>query len=380
MKQIQASAKIVNQDQSPSKSLACRLQVFRLSSRRWVSIGRAVATDASGDLRISVSFNQADNLSAPNLRLIKAQENAVLSDGGRLSYNSQSGLLSVDFGEIVNLPRVVTPVAASARLSRTSLRVGGAPQAVVMANTTPAAVAAPQLRVLNERIATRDAKIRSLENQIAGSQREKQQLTVQLRRLPELEQQLRSERETAAGLRRDLAVIPDLRQQLEAVRAENTRLKQPSEKKVAVSMMATNLGDQIGQAQREIREQGGNLALANVRIRMKGLMGDGGTNVTLLDADDLKRPEIAGALGDLEFDFSEDGGGAAAPSDVEVPDVRRLTETAARQILHSIGLRLEAVAGPSGMGGAAAGQAALQDPSAGQRAARGSSVTVIFAS
>jgi beta-lactam-binding protein with PASTA domain len=63
---------------------------------------------------------------------------------------------------------------------------------------------------------------------------------------------------------------------------------------------------------------------------------------------------------------------------VSVPDLNRLTESAARQVLQSLGLRLDIATGLREEG-YASGQAMRQQPRATLKAPRGSQVMVVFA-
>ena len=473
MKKVLALARIVDPNGNASEGLSVRLEMFALGEGEWQSLGEGV-TDEAGDLRLEARLALADDLPAPNLRLVRTAGGAILSDGGPIRYQKSKALLTIAFGEIIDLGeaeipassilaggvRKVRPVAgisapAAAVIARTptvdseatalrsqldasNRRVGELEKSLAdtsrdsqarvatlekqiadaskagqrdaarvaeleksLADTTrdsQARVATLEKQVADAsragqrdaaRVAeleksladtTRDnqARVAALEKQVADAGRVNAQLTRDAARVAELEKNLADSARENARLAAEAKRVADLESRLAATEQANAALSAPVAKKVAMTAVATNLGEQLGTAQLRIREQPGSLALAGVKIRLKGIVEDGATTVTLPDAEDLAKPEFASGLADIELDFSSAPSPAAADT-VEVPDVRRMTESAVRQLLTARGLRLEAVKGAAGSTGVAAGQAGLQAPSAGTRAQRGAVVTVMFA-
>lgn len=420
MKRITALARIVDQQGAARRSLKVRLQVFSLSQAAWTDVAAGL-TDQAGNLRLTAQLELPDDRPAPNLRLLRAEGEAVLSDGGPIQYARDT--LTVQFGEIQDLgEQTVAPIVIGGRfrgdigriggvatpVAGAAVREGGAADvqalnlkvaaeaerardlqtrldAVTRERETLATTRLPKLEAdvaaltrEKERLSGEAARIPQLESRLDSVTREKEQLTVEARRVPELEGRIATLNQEKSRLQAEASRVREMERKLEEAKAERERLSAPTEKKVEVSAVATNLGAQINQAQRTIREQPGSLALSGVRIRFKGLVEDAGNKVTLPGMGDLEKAEAAGALADVDLDFAAETA-PSAPDMVEVPDVRRLTEGAVRQVLHSLGLRLDAVQGPAGAGGVAAGQASLQAPAAGERTGRGSAVTVVFA-
>jgi beta-lactam-binding protein with PASTA domain len=82
----------------------------------------------------------------------------------------------------------------------------------------------------------------------------------------------------------------------------------------------------------------------------------------------------------VNLNYRPDKGGDTAPTGVQVPDVRQLTEGAARRVLASVGLMLDASQGARELAPESAiGQAMLQQPKPGERVAVGARVLVVFA-
>lgn len=475
MRRIEASARILMPDRKPAIGLKASLQIFSLAGAAWQSLVEG-ATDAEGNIKLVADLALADNLPAPNLRLLRVAGEAILSDGGPIRFDQAKGLLSVTFGEIVDLgAEVVSPVAIDRRFKNISHVIGGIPGAV--AEAAPQAVLmTPQLDALNLRLSSETSRVRELEANLAVTTRTNQQLTADVRRVGDLETRLaettKANQQLTADVRRfadletrfaettkvnqqltadvrrmadlearlaefgrvnlqltadvrrlgelqtqladagklnerltrDLGRVTGLEARLAEAVQENSRLKAETarasdlerrlaqaeslnaqlsvagDKKVTIAALATNLGAQISQAQETINAQRGALSLASVRVHVKGVVEDGATKMTLLNAAELAKPDAASGLAGVDLDFQRPAAPPPPTGAVQVPDVRRLTEGAVRQILHSIGLRLEVVKGPPGSGGVAPGQASLQAPAAGGRAERGSAVTVVFAS
>ena len=389
MKRATGVAQVSNAQGQPVMGLDVRMQTFSLRTGRWNNVASG-KTDQEGRVTLSGALVEDDDDGAPQLRLVKASDNAVLSEGGRLTYDRQSEELAVEFGDLVDLGESIAPAAIDARFGRIAHVIAGQPAAVSgrrmmrpTSGTVPGAagvsIAAlrPQLATLNAQIATKDNEIQTLRANLTSQQNATTQLQAKIQRIPQLEAQLASFRDIERTLTTERGRITDLAQQLDRVREENERLRAPKEQTVSTQAVAENLGRQIRQAQVSLGS-GGGLALANVRVKLKGVVKDGAETVQLLGKDELAQGDVTGGLAEFDFEF---GRPVETPSvdDVVVPDVRSLTEGAVRQVLANVGLRLESVAGPPGQD-VAAGQASMQVPAAGTRAARGAAVTVVFAS
>ncbi|HEX6374518.1 MAG TPA: PASTA domain-containing protein [Allosphingosinicella sp.] len=409
MKRIDAVARIVKQDESPAAGLKVRLQLFGLAENAWRDIAQGAA-DAAGNVRLAGDHAQADDLPAPNLRLARASDGASLADGGLLRYAKTTQVLAVDFGQIVDLPEAVVATPTDPRRFRGAAHaVGGVPLTV---GTAFATAAQPQFTAMSARATQLEGEVGNLtrDNQqlriqatrVEELERANTQLGEQAKRVPDLERRVADTTQLNERLTRDVARVGDLEARLGQSTQENARLKveaaraaqlekdlgdakgqieklrAPTAKTATMNMVALDIGSQIGRAQEQIRAEPGSLGLSSVRVRLKGIV-EPGAKVTLPDASELAKPEVAAALSEVDMNFEATPPPPPPPDQVQVPDVRRLTESAVRQVLHSIGLRLSSVTGPPGSGGVAPGQASLQAPAAGEQAKRGATVTVVFA-
>ena len=383
MKSILGIAQINDTQGKPASGLDVRLQSFSLSSGRWSNIGNA-ATDTSGKLTIGGSLNVDDGGPAPQVRLVRASNTAVLSEGGRINYDKAKGELAIEFGTIVDLgEQTFQPAVLATRFARTQLNIGGAPAVSLTAAASSAAASAavePQVIMLNRQLLSRDQTITNLQKQLTEEKSTSERLTANIARIPQLEAAVAGKVAVENQLKDERLRIGQLEQRVANVQAENERLAAPRPKTIAVSTMAANLGTEIRSAQQKLSTTQGALQLATVSISLKGLPEEGGTKVTLPDEKDLEKANFMAGLANIDLHFRPGTEPEPATSDVLIPDLRRMTEGAVRQVLHAIGLTLEPVSGPPASGGVAAGQAAMQAPRAGEQAARGSIVTVVFAS
>lgn len=392
MQTITGIAVIKRNDGTPAEKLGVRMQVFTLASGKWSVIASAQA-DAEGKVTIMGPLALPDDGPAPQVRLVRATGTAILSEGGRISYDAASGALSIEFGEIVDFGQeTVTTVPIDTQFAGLRHVIGGGPAAIrfgargagglaaatAASGAAAAAESEPQVAILSRRVFERESTINALQLDLANEKKVTERLEANVARIPELERMVAEKATVESALQAERGKIVQLESRIGQLIGENERLAAPKPKTIAMSAMAANIGAEIKAAQDTMNAQAGGLALASVRINLKGLVEDGATKVTFPDAKDL-RPEVTGALTNVDLEFLGRGDPPPADTNVTVPDLRRLTESAVRQVLHSLGLRLDPVTGPAGAGGVASGQAALQAPEQGARIGRGSSVTVVFA-
>lgn len=257
-------------------------------------------------------------------------------------------------------------------LEREVLAVRGEADAARSQNVTLTQANA-DLRIQLDRRATevgaRDSEIATLRaGEAVGRQAivERDQLKVQTAQLSDAIKQ------RDAAIAKHLAEIADLRANPPVPPAGGTLLP--------IASVATNVAAQVSTAQTAIRSAGG-FTLANVSVRLKGVAeGDAG-KIRILGASELRNPNLAGALDELNFDFAAPSGPATVPADkVAVPGVLGLTQLAAQRALAAVGLRLDPATGKAPASAKAApGQAFKQSPDPAALADRGVAVLVVFA-
>jgi hypothetical protein len=418
MKAIEAFVELVDADGAPRVSVAVTLQHFRLSDGVWVHLA-SVTTDDAGKARLRVPMLAEDGGSAPALRLVRADSDpvAVLSEGGRTVYAAATGVLSVEFGRLRTIDSTEAP-ALVPRFRPAAQQIGALP-------AVAAPAAAPQFDdTLTRRLAAGrgifvgGARAR-VETDALVVERNKAVLeaTQKENDIRELRSKLDSERVRAENAellvktagnpnnpamatfqsqlnkvtaeRNDFSEKFQARErELDLAKAEREQLRKEAERKAAlvaafeaerkqivpIATLATNVQSQIAAAQTANAEKG-LMRISAIKVRVRGKLGDNGAGITL-PGNDAVLENAGGTLDEVAFEI--DAPDTEAIPQLPVPDVIRLTETAARQVLASLGFRTDAIAGGAAAG-FVTGQAVRQSPAAGTLAPRGGTVLIVFA-
>jgi hypothetical protein len=361
MTQIAWLARLLTPEGTAVASHAVALQMFDLATG-WRQIA-AASTGGDGTLRGKADDGIVKAIVAPMLRLVEgADPNVVLGGIPRLTAAGSPVTLSADFGEIMRIveARFAAKRVASARSVDDPSMVGGiaAPvgaRAAIAAAFAPAkADTAPvaSTKELETRLGERDLDVVRLKT-------ERDDLAA---RLVDSEGRLAKMRDTAtAGTTTNLDP--------KATGSLPTRSSS-----VSLGDFATRIGGEVDSAQVALKARGFSLGTISVTAR------------TVMTADTLHFPDAeelktmpAGAFSDVAITLNP-APAITAGQGVQVPDIRQLTESAARRVLASVGLTIEASQGPAGIApDCAPGQAMLQAPKPGSTVARGSAVLVVFA-
>jgi hypothetical protein len=374
--------RLVDKVAKPAANVATEVQLFSLEKAAWIPCG-AAASDADGQLRGSGDLPDDTVVLAPALRLVEAGSATVLSGSPRVALSGQRPLLNVDFGELVLLApadRFVQPRAAT-RLARDDPATIGA---VVMSTKTVApaldvgaAVAAATddaVKVFTVRLAE---SAKAIDERDAALASEKSLRLEREKSLAETARQLAESQVTIAALRGAAATASataaDGASSVKGVSSDAVINSQI----VGVGDLAVKIGTDLVGAQAALKSSG--FSLGGISVNARGVMQGDGSQLNLLDIAELKTLPI-GVLSDVRLDFKPDTNVSSGEGGIPVPDVAQLTETAARRVLASVGLVLDATYGPLVFNGnAAEGQAMLQTPAAGVGAPRGAHVLVVFA-
>jgi hypothetical protein len=386
------SARLADATGAPVAGMVLEVQLFDLQANAW-SARSSAKTGADGRAKGSGTIEDDTLPLAPAFRLVEGA--TMMSVSPAIARAARGGSLTIDFGQVQHLAvaeRFAQPrTVATAGLRGETLMVSG-----IAASETPSTATrdlaerdvliANQTRVLAER----DAEIAGLREvaakfDVAAARAQTAEETAQAlsNRLVQRDKDLAerdglladrarviSDQETAiAGLRATVA------EQEKAIAAAAVR---PAVGGKAVGMidLATTMASQLDDAQTTLKPRG--FSLGAIQVNAKAVLQDDGGRLELLGKEDLKTVP-PGSLSDIRMEFipaesmSMEGG-------PRVPDVGQLTENAARRVLASVGLALDASVGPRALNPAVApGQAMVQSPVAGAISARGARVLVIFA-
>ena len=371
-------ARLVTVDGNALDGHAVQLQVFDMTSG-W----RGIADDktaADGRIKGSADDGLGDEKLAPMLRLVDGDaSSAVLGGVPQLTAAANGTTLTADFGEIVRIEQqahFTLGRVAPKRLGRDAATIGGfaiPASARVAIGATLAGVgfdtsAAPATAtvasgVVSDGLLTRinvaERLVTERERDLGAIRAERDDV---IARLADSEKRLADMRAAAAAAAAG-----------GTVKAADT--VRPASSAVGIGDFATQVGREIDSAQTALRTRG--FSLGTISVNARALVDQGGARMTFLGQEDLKGV-AAGALTDFGLQFNPSP--IVDPGGIQVPDIRQLTESAARRVLASVGLGLDVNQGPPEINpDCAEGQAMLQAPKAGDSAARGSTVMAVFA-
>jgi hypothetical protein len=278
--------------------------------------------------------------------------------------------LKVDFGAIMLLPKSDRFVADSTMFDNS-----GEPLTLVGLPTSdgrlPAALggyALETISLLQQQIRLKDESLRRAEREAADARSRVSDLEIEQR---EFEHMLDRERNLHG------TQIGGLESRIARLQSELDTFRRQADEKVKIDAFATSLGTGIGRAQTELQRMG--FQIGRVAVTARAFVDEKGESLQFPNRADSA--DVAAApVTDISIAFQPTTAPEAADGKVAVPDVNQLTESAARRVLASIGLQLEATYGPPNLRpGSVEGQAMLQTPAAGVYVERGVIVLVVFA-
>lgn len=384
------SARLVDAAGEPVAATALEAQLFDLKANAWIAASNA-KTDANG-LAKGAGVIEDDTLPlAPALRLVEGA--AVMSVSAEIARAARGGGLIVDFGQVQRLAvedRFPQTRSLSARTLRgAGVTIGGmvAPQApseasrIVADQTAARALADRDLQLTRQAsvLVERETEIGRLQEAAATLSTRLDQRDKDLaERDAQLADRARVISDREAEVARLAAVVTEQARTIAAQPRIGVETINPAVglKTVAVTDLATTMATQLDDAQVTLKPRG--FSLGAIQVTAKAVLQDDGGRLQLLGAEELKTVP-PGALSDIRMEFLPDRSLTTADG-LSVPDVGQLTENAARRVLASVGLLLEASVGPRALNPAVApGQAMVQSPGPGASIARGARVLVIFA-
>jgi len=404
------SARLTDADGKPAVGASLDVQLFDLKTNAWAAVSSA-KTDADGLARGTGAIADDTLPFAPAFRLVEGA--AAMSVSPEFGRAARGGGLTIDFGQVRRLAveeKVVARTTVAARVLRAGTVI--TPVGGVIATDSPAArdvadrdkqladkdaeiatlrsakvdVAAVRAQAAEEttktftaRLVQRDQDLADRDRQLADRSRivtEQQSEITRLRGVVATQETAATQAAAAAAAAQAAAAArPATPGRLGADATGATTATPLRLRSVAVTDLATTMATQLDDAQITLKPRG--FSLGAIQVNAKVLLQDAGA-VQLIDADtarDLKQD----VLSDVKFQFIPEKP-ADASEGPRAPDVLQLTESAARRVLTSVGLVLEASVGPHALNPAVApGQAMVQSPTAGSVIARGARVMVIFA-
>lgn len=386
-------AKLLGGDEKAVGDHAILVETFDISASRWRAISEG-KTNRSGVLKVEVSLRQSSHGTfLPSLRLVEEGDGArVLSSGPMVTTEGRGRQLIVDFGEIEYLDDASFPRRDTGGEERDIIaglaRKTGLPQTKIIreieANPNTGILIAREDARLGSAIVTRDTNTGAT---LAGSTNVGAALTrgdldpkasaeiqtmhaINLNNTAKLAEKDRiiAAREHELSLKTN-----ELQSATERATAAETKLAETQSvnkgKEADIQNVFANIGTQISGASTALKTTDNPFRIGSVKVDLKGALAENGKIV-------LGGDRVDGSGVSVEMTPE---GTTRGETDVTVPDVTGLTQSAARRVLRSVGLRLKAASQSMKPGETAHGQSMRQTPLAGTSLAHGGDVLVVFA-
>ncbi|MEM9371051.1 MAG: PASTA domain-containing protein [Pseudomonadota bacterium] len=410
MRRVIVSARIFSDEGKPASGHIVMVDAFSIEAQRFRVFSEGKA-DQNGFVQMSFDGSKIEGSMAPALRLIEAGSptTRVLSGGGFMRHDRRSDTLFVDFGEIERLeetafrrsaagggftsqiyqvagvikrpegsqlalernlaaqPELRASLASSSRPAGTFVVVNNSDETAARGDddviaaaarlTTPTVVASREVDTLKAINLEKDATISNRDRELILKNAEISTKTTEINtlstRLTSTESELAKEKDRA-----DKA----------AARVAELEGKQGVE--ADVQSVVTGLGTKLSAANADLKVQALPFRIGMVKVDLRGkLTPDGGKIV--LGGEDAQVG--SGVSTELHVDK-----GAGAADQTTVPSVIGLTESAARRVLRSVGLRIKSARQTLAPEAGTPGQAITQHPIAGASTEHGTEILVVF--
>ncbi|MEP4546253.1 MAG: PASTA domain-containing protein [Saccharospirillum sp.] len=389
MGKVIATVHLLTDEGKVAEGHTLSLEAYQLKNRRWQAVARS-KTDAEGKATLTTNNSAVSDTMAPALRLTEAGTPAprVLAHGGLMQYDARQQTLFLDFGKIERLEETAHRLQhVDSRFARTNESVAGAPVApqistlavnrLVMANPTLTANLT-RVDVASERIKpTTEATGVKLDPAVTATLLNTKELdTLKAREVQLNAQLLDKSREftlTAEQLSTAKSRISTLETDLsqtatekEVLAAKVKQLESNTRQPAAIETVLVGLGSKVSSSNTRMKAEALPYRLGNVKIDLRGSMSDDGSSIVM--------GEAGGGFSTELISESADTG----ETRTSVPDIIGLTESAARRVLRSVGLRMASAHQQLAEGAGVPGQALSQHPAPSSEAEHGSSVMVVF--
>ncbi|MEM9059518.1 MAG: PASTA domain-containing protein [Pseudomonadota bacterium] len=412
MRGIIATAQIFSEEGKPAADLALVVEVFLLEARTWEPLDEA-QTNREGMVGFKIDGRIFEGArAAPTLRLVEEGDPAprILATGGIMQFDPRRQLLEVDFGRIDRLEETAFPMLkASASLNRIPHTVAGVSlqegRSEVALNRNLRMIAgandslATMTRTGNDVIigdirrgsivtntddrvisAAGTDRIASATEGIVAVTSTKELDALRAITLEQNQRIVLKDQELAVSKADLLTTSNRLTVAETALAAEKKRADEATAKVVElektkgvdadVADLVTGLGTKLSLANTSLRTQAHPFRIGTVRVDLKGTPSADGGRIALGGTGD-------GTSSGLSTELHV-GSGTGTNDDVAVPDVQGLTESAARRVIRSVGLRLAPAYQVVKPGLGTPGQSISQVPAAGAQAKHGAEVLVVF--
>ena len=398
MRGVVATAQIFSEAGKPATGLDLIVEVFILDNNTWTAAGKG-RTDTKGSVGINVDARKIETNAVPARRLVEdgAPEPRVLSMSGLVKYDKRRDTLRVDFGQIDRLEETAFKLPTStsgftqikhtvagvalqegrneAALNRNLREVSGARDSlatvtraredVIVADVSRGGVIADSSRTLDGTLAV--ASTKEIDTLKSINHEQNQRIIVK-------DQELATSR---AEILQKTTQIQTIQTALTAAqksaseeKARADALAKAAGIKADVGGIVAGLGTRLSIANETLKAQAHPFRVGTIKLDLRGRPSADGSEIEL--GGDAEKSG-SGVSTELHVDQSR-----TADDVVTVPDVLGLTESAARRVIRSVGLRLAPARQTLKAGTGTPGQSISQHPKAGETTRHGSEVLVVF--
>lgn len=408
--------------------LSLTVQFYDIKKKGWATLASKTVTNGVFKLETPVAklwSTTSDIPALPQLRLVstaslKTKETQVYSLGGNIAINDKTKTILYDFNTIWVADQEITKLLPNSKIDNSVITALAIDPAVLSGTTGIEVIATSDLE-----IQLRDALLKNEENQriineysfqinqlkedvsklsqtneinIATIER----ITAENSNLQLYVERYKVENETLRGtINQNTAQIEELitknrelqqvytqgLETIEVLTQEKVKLTKEIEelrKKLEdgdlgfqpINQVYNNIIEQVQIASDKTKES--RFKLSNLSLTLKTFVeqdATGGVKIKLVDGG--KVSNVNGAtISDIKIDIAEQN--AAASNTLKMPNVVGLTETACRQVLHSIGLQLDTIY-QFDVNNVPVGQAFKQSVPQGSTVNYNQTITVVFA-
>ncbi len=401
MNTINAQAHILTDEGKNASGVSISLEVYVLSSRRWIKMVTA-KSNAKGIWKATTTQLQKGTFYAPTLRLTEPGNPAprVLSQGGYISYNTTKKVFTIDFGTIERLEEVAYPLKASSSVfSRSRLIVAGQAKKSkisivnILRNNSSGAIFT---RGVNPTIATnlptsttdmvsaaesirRSPILDNFDAEILKFNAKEANLRSTIVQKDNLLQMKNLELSTSKlELKKVKEKLGKAEEKEKVLKKQNEIFVNEASRKTSIQDIAANIGTQVDNANKKLEKDKRAYRFGRIELDLRGTVSTDGQKMTLASLVDLKELGASASLPGIKVEILPETTGSEI-TEVKVPKVTGLTETAVRRLLQAVGLQFERIDKTvESNEDIAIGQSIQQSPAAGTELQRGGTVLVVF--
>lgn len=362
--------RVLKPDGSPAEGVSLVLQGFDFTKRSWALMIREVKTDAKGAVnRRLQSFEKFLQRGMMKFRFVTGSTRSpqIVAITDIVTQKANTDLINFDFGEVVLLEEPFKTKSAVQNQRAKTLTFAALPSGAPIGQSGGSVLKSDDVELKRRINILAESKIQELkveQEKLLG------RLSSANRRAQEAEANAADATERLQSLKQSLA---DKDRSLDDTSARIRTLQDAVTVKSDIGSVVSTIGDQISAANLGMKNKGARFKIAKVAVDLKGAITDSGNSIIMNDklASGNDAANLSTIRADLDFDDTPE-----ETTVLKVPDIIGLTESAAKRVLASVGLKANLAYRVARKG---IGQAIHQAPVAGAETEHGSVVMVVIA-